>query len=132
MEKWKEIYKGNIPKDNYKVQVTNSEESGLIIELKGIKYQVTIKFGVVQAIRILDEGIVQDGVYSNKEIEQYRENHFENIIYKLTDGEFEKTIRKISAGITDFLETKHYVIISQNFNIDVISDWEPELYVYNI
>ena len=89
MEKWKEIYKGNIPKDNYKVQVTNSEESGLIIELKGIKYQVTIKFGVVQAIRILDEGIVQDGVYSNKEIEQYRENHFENIIYKLTDGEFE-------------------------------------------
>ena len=126
------FYKGNIPKDNYKVQVTNSEESGLIIELKGIKYQVTIKFGVVQAIRILDEGIVQDGVYSNKEIEQYRENHFENIIYKLTDGEFEKTIRKISAGITDFLETKHYVIISQNFNIDVITDWEPELDVYNI
>ena len=105
MEKWEEIYKGKIPKDKYKVQITNSEERGLIIELRGIQYQAIIKFGAVQAIRMLDEGIVQDGMYSDKEIEKYRKQDFENVIYELTDGEFEKTIRKISAGIIDLLES---------------------------
>lgn len=131
MEKWEEIYKGKIPKDKYKVQITNSEERGLIIELRGIQYQAIIKFGAVQAIRMLDEGIVQDGMYSDKEIEKYRKQDFENVIYELTDGEFEKTIRKISAGIIDLLESKHYVVITRNFNIDIITEWEPELNVYS-
>ena len=70
-------------------------------------------------------------MYSDKEIEKYKKQDFENVIYELTDGEFEKTIRKISAGIIDLLETKHYVVITRNFNIDIITEWEPELNVYN-
>lgn len=50
----------------------------------------------------------------------------------MIDGEFEKTIRKMSAGIIDLLETRHYVIITRNYNIDIITDWEPELDVHNI
>lgn len=132
MEKWKEIYKGSIPKDNYEVQVTNSEENGLIVKLKGMRYQVDVKFGVIHALRMLDEGIVQDGVYSNNEIGKLKKRNFENVMYELTDGEFEKTIRKMSAGIIDLLETRHYVIITRNYNIDIITDWEPELDVHNI
>ncbi len=78
---------------------------------------------------MLDEGIVQDGLYSDKEIEKYKKQDFENVIYELTDGGFEKTIRKISAGIIDLLESKHYVVITRNFNIDIITEWEPELKV---
>lgn len=132
MEIWNEVYKGIIPKDTYKVYATNSEENGLAIMLKGVQYQVTMKFGAVQAIRMLDEGIVQSGVYSDDEIEKYKKSNFENIIYELTDGEFERSIQKISEGIIDLLETKHYAIITQNYNIDIIAEWEPELDVRNI
>ena len=87
MEKWEEIYKGKIPKDKYKVQITNSEEGGLIIELRGIQYQAIIKFGAVQAIRMLDEGIVQTELYSDSEIEKFKPDAFKNVIYKVTGGE---------------------------------------------
>ena len=76
MEVWKEVYKGMIPKDAYKTWITNSEEGGLDIELRGSTYHVTIKFGNVSAIRILDEGIVQEGVYSDEEISKYKKDNF--------------------------------------------------------
>ena len=76
MEIWKEVYKGMIPKDTYKTWITNSEERGLDIELWGSAYHVTIKFGNVSAIRILDEGIVQEGVYPDEEISKYKKNNF--------------------------------------------------------
>ena len=37
MEIWKEVYKGIIPKSYYDVKVTNSEETGLIVELESEK-----------------------------------------------------------------------------------------------
>lgn len=127
MEKWIEVYKGMIPNDNYKVWLTNSEEKGLDIELRGNNNCVKLKFGFVQAVRMLDEGIVQDGVYLESELDKYRENFFENVIYELQEGEFKEEIQKMSAGYMDAVEIKHYLLITGNFNIDIITEWEPEL-----
>lgn len=54
-----------------------------------MRYQVDVKFGVIHALRLLDEGIVQDGVYSNNEIVKLKKCNFENVMYELTDGEFD-------------------------------------------
>ena len=81
---------------------------------------------------MLDEGIVQNGVYSDDELKKYKGNKFENVIYKVEDGEFNHQVSKMSYGFTDMIDVKHYVLITQNFNIDIITDWEPKLKVIDV
>lgn len=58
MEMWKEAYKGMIPKDDYNVWITQSEENGLDIELKnrefGKKYRICLRdFQTHQILNIM-------------------------------------------------------------------------------
>ena len=129
MEKWKEIFPGIIPNDEYTVRMINGEETGLIIELKSINNLVVIKFGNVSAVRILDEGIVQEDVYDDEAIDDLKKNKFDNVIYEMIGGKFENYINKISGGYSEILDLKHYVIITLNYNIDIISQWKPEINV---
>ena len=127
MERWKEIFVGKIPKAVYQIQLINGEEQGLTIRLSSKQTWVMIKFVIVQAVRMLDEGIVQSNLYCDKEIQKYKDNGFENIIYEVQDGEFAKQINQISVGYWEVLNLKHYVVITQNYNIDIATEWEPTI-----
>ena len=127
MEKWKEVFVGTIPKAVYQVQLINGEKEGLTIKLSGSQICVMINFGMVQAVRMLDEGIVQSNLYSENEIRKYKDNDFRNIIYEVQDGEFSEQINQISDGYGEVLNLKHYVVITQNYNIDIVTEWEPTI-----
>jgi len=129
VEKWTEIFEDVIPLDNYQTQLSNGDEKGLIIELVGQKHSVVIKFGAVKAVRMLDEGIVQNNLYSQNEIERLSVTRFKNVIYEITDGEFSKQIENISEGMWDTFVARHYIVITQNYNIDIITEWEPEILI---
>ena len=81
----------------------------------------------IQAVRMLDEGIVQSNLYSENEIRKYKDNDFRNIIYEVQDGEFSEQINQISDGYGEALNLKHYVVITQNYNIDIVTEWEPTI-----
>ncbi len=125
MEKWKEVFIDKIPEAFYQIQLINGEEQGLIIELSSDKMRIIIKFGMVQAVRMLDEGIVQSNLYSDNEIKKYKCNNFKNVIYEVQGGEFIKQVNEISNGYGEILNLKHYVVINQNYNIDIVSETEP-------
>ena len=127
MERWKEVFVGTIPKAVYKMQLINGEKQGLTIELSSSQTCVMINFGMVQAVRMLDEGIVQSNLYSENEIQKYKDNDFQNIIYEVQDGEFAEQINQISDGYGEVLNLKHYVVITQNYNIDIVTEWEPTI-----
>lgn len=127
MEKWKEVFVGTIPKTVYQMQLINGEKQGLTIELSSSQTCVMINFGMVQAVRMLDEGIVQSNLYSDKEIQKYKDNDFQNIIYEVQDGEFAEQINQIADGYGKVLNLKHYVVITQNYNIDIVTEWEPTI-----
>lgn len=127
MERWKEVFVGTIPKAVYQMQLINGEKQGLTIELSSSHTCVMINFGMVQAVRMLDEGIVQSNLYSNNEIQKYKDNDFQNIIYEVQDGEFAEQINQISDGYGEVLNLKHYVVITQNYNIDIVTEWEPTI-----
>lgn len=127
VEKWYEVFKGVIPKDNYQVQLRIGEVSGLTIELRSDTIQIVLSFGAVRAIRMLDEGLVQGQLYSQSEVQKFKKDGFKNVVYEVTDGEFKNQIRKISDGFVDALSAKHYVIITQNYNIDIVTEWTPEI-----
>ena len=107
MEKWKEVFVGIIPKAVYQVQLINGEKQGLTIKLSSSQTCVMINFGMVQAVRMLDEGIVQSNLYS--------------------ENEFSEQINQISDGYGEALNLKHYVVITQNYNIDIVTEWEPTI-----
>ncbi len=88
-----------------------------------------IKFGIVQAVRMLDEGIVQSDLYSDSEIKKYKEDGFSNVIYEVQQGEFAKQINHMSNGYGEILNLKHYVVITQNYNVDIVTEWEPTVEV---
>ena len=117
MEKWKEVFVGIIPKAVYQVQLINGEKQGLTIKLSSSQTCVMINFGMVQAVRMLDEGIVQSNLYSENEIRKY----------EVQDGEFSEQINQISDGYGEALNLKHYVVITQNYNIDIVTEWEPTI-----
>jgi len=127
MERWKEVFNGMIPQDVYQVIAINGEEKGLILKLKSHYHCIILSFGMIQAIRMLDEGIVQTELYDNEEIARLRKSDFRNVIYEVQGGQFEKEMKKIAGGYWDALEIKHYVVITQNFNIDILTEWEPEI-----
>ena len=127
MEKWKEVFGGIIPKAVYQVQLINGEKQGPTIKLSSSQTCVMINFGMVQAVRMLDEGIVQSNLYSENEIRKYKDNDFRNIIYEVQDGEFSEQINQISDGYGEALNLKHYVVITQNYNIDIVTEWEPTI-----
>ena len=132
MEKCKEVFVGTIPNAVYQVQLINGENLGLTIELSISQICVMINFGMVQAVRMLDEGIVQSNLYSENEIQKYKDNDFQNIIYEIQDGEFAEQINQISDGYGEVLNLKHYVVITQNYNIDIVTEWEPTIEISKI
>ncbi len=62
--------------------------------------RVMIKFAMVQVVWMPDEGIVHSNHYSDNEI---------------------------SNGYGEVLNLRHYVVINQNYNIDIVSEWEPTI-----
>ena len=129
MEQWVEINKNTIPVGEYQAIVKNGEDAGLLIQLESKEFIVNINFGAVSGFRMLDEGIVMEGLLDENEVSKYKEDNFSNIIYKVKEGEFGKFIRKVSTGLYDVLGLEHYIIITINYLIEVISKWEPNIEV---
>lgn len=132
MENWHEVFSGKIPKGNYQMQLINGEEHGLVIKLSSNRICIVIKFGIVQAVRMLDEGIVQNSIYCDDVIKRYKDNDFQNVIYEVQEGEFGKQINQISGGYGESLSLRHYVVITSNYNVDVITGWEPTIEVSQV
>ena len=93
MEKWQEVFSGKIPKAVYQIQLINGEQNGLTIELLSNQARVMINFGIVQAVRMLDEGIVQSNLYSGNEAKKYKSNSFQNVIYEVQEAKKKIRIR---------------------------------------
>ena len=131
IESWQKVFEGKIPKEKYEMLLQNGETKGLVINLKSPKHNVTINFGIVSAIRILDEGIALNNLFDTEQIEKFRRHRFDNTIYQILDGEFDEFVQKIGGELCSYLNFKHYVIVSLNFIVEIITEWEPNIEVNN-
>lgn len=132
MEKWFSVFDKQIPKGKYETLLKNGEKEGLVINLVSPEHKVVINFGVVSAVRMLDEGMVLNGLFNDEEIEVFRNKGFDNTIYQITGGEFDGFVRKICGELYDCLSFRHYIIISLNFIVEVITEWEPDIVIEKI
>ena len=49
--------------------------------------------------------------------------------YKVEGGKYAKDIMEIADGYLDIVDYYHFIIITQNYNIDVITAYLPEIYL---
>lgn len=107
----------------------NGEKEGLVITLMSAMHKVYINFGAVSAVRMLDEGIVLNDLFNDEQIRVFRNKGFDNTIYQITNGEFDNFVKKTGGGLIDCLNFKHYVVISLNFVVEIITEWEPDIVI---
>lgn len=127
IEKWQKVFENKIPKSQYEMLLQSGEEEGLLIRLISKKNNVLLKFGAVSAFRMLDEGIALNGLFNDEQLKQFRDTEFDNVIYQVTGGNFDTLIQQIGGGLYEYLNLKHYVIITKNYIVEVITEWEPEI-----
>ncbi|MBC1448705.1 hypothetical protein IBB56_09935 [Listeria welshimeri] len=134
MEIWKDTFIKQIPKDEYTIDLNNGEEEGLKIVLNGENdcHKVLLDFGAVSSYRLLDEGIVlNENLFNQDEVEKYKKDNFQSTIYRIENGEFSKFINDISNDMFDVYSMKHFIIITLNYVIEVVSSFEPTIKILN-
>ncbi|MBC1251080.1 hypothetical protein HB765_00485 [Listeria welshimeri] len=134
MEIWKDTFIKQIPKDEYTIDLNNGEEEGLKIVLNGENdcNKVLLDFGAVSSYRLLDEGIVlNENLFNQDEVEKYKKDNFQSTIYRIENGEFSKFINDISNDMFDVYSMKHFIIITLNYVIEVVSSFEPTIKILN-
>jgi hypothetical protein len=136
MEKWIDRFSGLIPRcgHDYLVNVKSGDMNGLLLELeygKDEREKVKIDFFATKAMRIADEGMYLTGIFCDEEIEKFKGKGFESVIYEIQGGEFGNLIKKTSGGLYDYLNMKHFIIITLNYVIEVISVVDPEITILN-
>ena len=130
MEVWQTAFENKIPPGHYTIELQNGEEKGLIIKLISIKSNVLLNFGVVSAFRVLDEGVALNGLFDDEQINKFRNTGFVNVIYQVAEGNFDHFIQQIGGGLYEYLNLKHYVVISENYIVEIITEWEPNIQLF--
>ena len=128
-EIWLDTFQGIIPRHNYSVQLSDGEESGLIVTLKSEHTTTTIFFGAVQAHQMVDEGILLHG-QDSEQFATLRAENFPSTIYEIENGDFGCYIRaQMGQDLYDFLNCREYSIVTRNYLISVITTYPPEITV---
>ena len=128
-EIWLDPFQDIIPQYNYSSQLSDGEESGLVVTLKSEQATVTIFFGVVRAHQMVDEGVLLHGEDS-EQFAALRAENFPSTIYEIENGDFGCYIRaQMGQDLYDFLDCREYIIVTVNYLISVVTTHPPEITV---
>ena len=134
-EFWHDSFHGQIPKENYEMQLLQGEQQGLIIHLYGPHHSVTLDFGIVQAINILDEGVqLHDppGVTFVNQAELHRTG-FPDTLYQVENSAYAAYIKAcMSTDPYEAMNLRQYTLVTRNYVVEIICGAEPIITVANI
>lgn len=129
IEIWQDPFQGIIPRNNYTAQLSDGEESGLVVTLKSEYTTVTLFFGAVRAHQMVDEGVLLHG-QDSEQFAALRAEDFPSTIYEIENGDFGCYIRaQMGQDLYDFLDCREYSIVTRNYLISVITTHPPEITV---
>ena len=134
-EFWQGCFRGRIPKENYDMKLLQGEQQGLVIHLYGPHRSVTLDFGIVQAINILDEGIqLHDppGVTFVNQAELHRSG-FPDTLYQVENGAYAAYLKScMSTDLYEAMNLRQYNLVTRNHVVEIICAAEPIITVTNI
>ena len=134
-EFWQDCFQGQIPRENYEMQLLQGEQQGLLIHLYSAFHHVTLDFGNVQAIHILDEGVqLHDppGVTFVNQAELHRTG-FPDTLYQVENGAYAAYVKAcMSTDLYETMKLRQYTLVTRNYVVEIICAAEPIITVTNI
>ena len=134
-EIWQDCFQDQIPKENYEMQLIQGDQQGLMIHLYGSIHHVTLDFGNVQAINILDEGVqLHDppGVTLANQAELHRSG-FPDTLYRVENGAYAAYLKAcMSTDLYKAMNLRQYNLVTRNHVVEIICAAEPTITVTNI
>ena len=134
-EFWQDCFRGRIPRETYEMQLIQGEQQGLVIQLYGSLHHVTLDFGNVQAINILEEGIrLNDppGITFMNQAELHRAG-FPDTLYQVENGAYAAYVKAcMSTDLYEAMNLRQYTLVTRNYVVEIICATEPTITVTNI
>ena len=134
-EFWQDCFQGQIPRENYEMQLIQGEQQGLVIHLYGSAHHVTLNFGNVQAVNILDEGVqLHDppGVTFANQAELHRTG-FPCTLYQVENGAYAAYVKAcMGTNLYEAMNLRQYTLVTLNYVVEIICAAEPIITVTNI
>ena len=131
-EFWQDCFQSRIPKENYEMQLLQGEQQGLVVHLYGSFYHITLDFGNVQAINILDEGIqLHDppGVTFGNHAELHRAG-FPDTLYQVENGAYAAYVKAcMGTDLYEAMNLRQYTLVTRNYVVEIICAAEPSITV---
>ena len=134
MESWKEYQKGIIPNDKYLGRVVYQEGMKPVIELDPLSIKditsINIEFNQVYSIRVFEEHSAVWKIF--EESLKFDDNHYENVIYEIENGDYTSDIRKFAGEKLCGITVKQYVVFTLNYYFEIVTDSEPTIQISSL
>ena len=134
-EFWQDSFHGQIPRETYEMQLLQSDQQGLLIHLYGPHHSVTLNFGNVQAINILDEGVQLNdppGMTFTNQAELHRSG-FPDTLYRVENGAYAAYLKScMGTDLYEAMNLRQYTLVTLNYVVEIICAAEPTITVTNI
>lgn len=130
---WSEVKKGQIPAGSYHIAAVADQGAGISITLTGRSCRAQLYFPETLAVRMLDKQVIPDDLYSSADLQKYRQNQFQNVIYEIEHGEFSRFFNEnpnVRSKVR-ILPAKHYLIMGDDRVMEILSAAEPDIAIHH-
>ena len=134
-EFWQDSFHGQIPREAYEMQLLQGEQQGLVIHLYGSAHHVTLDFGNVQAVNVLDEGVQLNELTAVTFVNQaeLHRSGFPDTLYLVENGTYAAYINAcMSSDLYETMNLRQYNLVTLNYVVEIICAAEPTITVTNI
>lgn len=134
-EFWQNCFRDQIPRENYEIQLLQGEQQGLVIHLYGSFHHVTLDFGNVQAVNILEEGVLLNdppGMTFVNQSELHRAG-FPNTLYQVENGAYAAYVKAcMGTDLYEAMNLRQFTLVTRNYVVEIICGAEPTITVAHI
>lgn len=120
-EEWIEIFKGLIPRDNYKIKVllTNLSD-GQEIRLIGEQKRFKLSCIYYDEARVFSRELYLSAILDKEMFKKYEKDNFQNVIYEVKNSQLVKKLEYTSYYDPGTLHSRHYIIITQDSVVEIL------------
>ena len=120
-EEWIEIFKGLIPRDNYKIKVllTNLADEQEI-RLIGEQNRFKLSCFCYDEARFFSRELYLSAILDKEMFKKFEKNNFQNVIYEVKNSQLVRKLEYTSYYDLGTLHSRHYIIITQDSVVEIL------------
>lgn len=120
-EEWIEIFKGLIPRDNYKIKVLLTDlGDGQEIRLIGEQNRFKLSCFCYDEARVFSRELYLSAILDKEMFKKYEKDNFQNIIHEVKNSQLVKKLGYTAYSGTRTLHSRHYIIITQDSVVEIL------------